>query len=66
MDKHALHAVVRNVLDEMRERPIPLGVSNRHLHLYAEDYAYLFPGQPIGKKKALLQPGQYAAEQTGT
>ncbi|MRS16289.1 phosphate propanoyltransferase [Enterobacteriaceae bacterium RIT691] len=66
MDKDALHAVVRNVLDEMRERPIPLGVSNRHLHLCAEDYAYLFPGQSIGKKKALLQPGQYAAEQTVT
>lgn len=66
MDKHALQTLVRNVLDEMRERPIPLGVSSRHIHLCAEDYAHLFPGQPIGKKKALLQPGQYAAEQTVT
>lgn len=66
MDKQSLQGLVRNVLDEMRTRPIPLGVSNRHIHLCAEDYARLFPGQPIGKKKALLQPGHYAAEQTVT
>lgn len=66
MDKHLLETTVSKVLDEMRERPIPLGVSNRHIHLSAEDYARLFPGQPISEKKALLQPGQYAAEQTVT
>lgn len=66
MDKQLLETTVSKVLDEMRERPIPLGVSNRHLHLSAEDYARLFPGQPISEKKALLQPGQFAAEQTVT
>lgn len=64
MDKQLLETTVSQVLDEMRERPIPLGVSNRHIHLCAEDYARLFPDQPISEKKALLQPGQYAAEQT--
>lgn len=64
MDKQLLETTVSQVLEEMRERPIPLGVSNRHIHLCAEDYARLFPDQPISEKKALLQPGQYAAEQT--
>ncbi|MCT7057291.1 PduL/EutD family phosphate acyltransferase, partial [Salmonella enterica] len=66
MDKELLQSTVRKVLDEMRQRPIPLGVSNRHIHLSAQDYEQLFPGHPISEKKALLQPGQYAAEQTVT
>ena len=66
MDKQLLESTVSKVLDEMRLRPIPLGVSNRHIHLSASDYERLFPGHPISEKKALLQPGQYAAEQTVT
>ncbi|MBC2619907.1 MULTISPECIES: phosphate propanoyltransferase [Citrobacter] len=66
MDKQQLKSTVTKVLDEMRERPIPLGISNRHIHLCTEDYVRLFPNQPISKKKWLLQPGQYAAEQTVT
>ncbi|MBU5603943.1 PduL/EutD family phosphate acyltransferase, partial [Citrobacter sp. S55_ASV_140] len=66
MDKQQLKSTVTKVLDEMRERPIPLGISNRHVHLCTEDYVRLFPNQPISKKKGLLQPGQYAAEQTVT
>ncbi|EGT0666691.1 phosphate propanoyltransferase [Citrobacter werkmanii] len=66
MDKQQLKSTVTKVLDEMRERPIPLGISNRHIHLCAEDYVRLFPNQPISEKKGLLQPGQYAAKQTVT
>ncbi|AMG91011.1 MULTISPECIES: phosphate propanoyltransferase [Citrobacter] len=66
MDKQLLETTVSKVLNELRDRPIPLGVSNRHIHLSAEDYARLFPGHPISEKKGLLQPGQYAAEQTVT
>ncbi|MBV8041395.1 phosphate propanoyltransferase [Pluralibacter sp.] len=66
MDKQLLETTVSKVLDEMRKRPIPLGVSSRHIHLSAKDYARLFPDQPISEKKALLQPGQYAADQTVT
>ena len=66
MEKALLEPVVNKILDEMRLRPIPLGVSNRHLHLSVQDYQRLFPQQPITEKKALLQPGQYAAEQTVT
>ncbi|EMP6173121.1 MULTISPECIES: phosphate propanoyltransferase [Citrobacter] len=66
MDKQLLETTVSKVLNELRDRPIPLGVSNRHIHLNAEDYARLFPGHPISEKKGLLQPGQYAADQTVT
>ena len=66
MDKQQLETTVSKILDEMRERPIPLGISNRHIHLCAEDYTRLFPNQPISEKKGLLQPGQYAADQTVT
>ncbi|MFO5534305.1 PduL/EutD family phosphate acyltransferase, partial [Klebsiella pneumoniae] len=66
MDKQQLASTVNKVLDEMRQRPIPIGISSRHIHLAAADYARLFPAQPIQPKKALLQPGQYAAEQTVT
>ena len=58
MDKQLLESTVSKVLDEMRLRPIPLGVSNRHIHLSAADYERLFPGHPISEKKALLQPGR--------
>ena len=66
MDKQLLETAVGKVLEEMRERPIPLGISNRHIHLSAQDFAHLFPGQSISVKKALMQPDQYAAEQTLT
>lgn len=66
MEKALLEPVVSKILDEMRLRPIPLGVSNRHLHLSQQDYQQLFPQQPLVEKKRLLQPEQYAAEQTVT
>lgn len=66
MDKQLVEHAVTQVLDEMRQRPIPLGISNRHVHLSQHDYARLFPGVEVSKKKALLQPGHFAAEQTVT
>ncbi|PLL74804.1 propanediol utilization protein, partial [Klebsiella pneumoniae] len=47
MDKQQLASTVNKVLDEMRQRPIPIGISSRHIHLAAADYARLFPAQPI-------------------
>lgn len=66
MEKEFIRTAVCHVLDEMRQRPIPLGVSNRHVHLSQADYQALFPEQPLAVKKALKQPGQFAAEQTVT
>lgn len=53
MDKQTLQETVSQILDEMRERPIPLGVSSRHIHLSSADYLRLFPEQPISEKKAV-------------
>lgn len=49
MDKQTLQETVSQILDEMRERPIPLGVSSRHIHLSTADYLRLFPERPKGK-----------------
>lgn len=44
---------------------IPVGISNRHVHLSREDMDVLFGyGSTLTRMKAVKQPGQYAAEET--
>jgi len=46
---------------------IPLGVSNRHIHLNQADLDTLFgAGYELTKIKDLMQPGQYACKETLT
>ena len=48
-------------------RPIPVGVSSRHVHLSAADLATLYgTGHSLQKQRDLSQPGQYAAMETVT
>lgn len=46
---------------------VPIGVSNRHIHLSRSDMDVLFgPGASLTRKKSMKQPGQFAAEETVT
>ncbi len=66
-------ALVRKIMEGVAaatEAPaagIPIGVSNRHIHLSKEDVATLFgEGYELTKIKDLKQPGQYACREVLT
>lgn len=51
--------------DEDKNLNIPLGISNRHVHLSQAHVELLFgSGYQLTKLKDLLQPGQYACKET--
>ncbi len=51
----------------MRTFEVPVGVSNKHLHLSKKDINELFgEGHELTWKKDLTQPGQFACEETVT
>ena len=44
---------------------VPVGISNRHLHLSKEDLEVLYgPGAELHSMRPLSQPGEFAAEET--
>lgn len=47
MDHDLITKLTGQVIAQMRQRTIPLGISNRHVHLSAKDYQSLFPGQTL-------------------
>ena len=64
-----LRLVVKLVVEELlkMERSVPIGVSNRHIHLNRADMDTLFgEGSELTRGKDLGQPGQYAAAETVT
>lgn len=63
-----IQEIVKNVMEQLNqynELKIPIGVSNRHVHLSRKDLDQLFgEGYELTKKSDLAQPGQYAANET--
>lgn len=68
-DEEAIAQVTRIVVQAMNRAAlqVPVGVSNRHIHLSRADMDVLFgAGSELTLKKDLKQPGQYAAEELVT
>lgn len=70
MDENQVKLIVAEVLKgiELRERiktgKVPVGVSNRHIHVTQSDLETLFgKGYSLKEMKSLSQPGQFAAEE---
>ena len=62
-----MEAVKQQAAPGGEEKQIPVGVSNRHVHLSQSDLDRLFgPGHTLEKMKDLSQPGQYACKETVT
>jgi acetate kinase len=52
-------------LRSVRSKPIPIGVSSRHVHLSRADADALFgPGYELTRKRDVTQPGQYVTRET--
>lgn len=59
--------IVIDKLKDLENYKIPIGVSNRHVHISQEDLEKLFGnGYILTKKSDLKQPGQFAANETVT
>lgn len=69
-EKKVIEMVTQMVMERMQELEglkIPVGVSNRHVHVSQRDLEQLFgPGYQLTCKNDLAQPGQYAAKETVT
>ena len=67
----AIADIVKKVISELDTsdtgNEIPVGISNRHIHLSREDLETLFgKGYELTPMKDLSQPGQYACKETLT
>ncbi len=71
LNEKTVAALVAKIVADLTEKgdaaDIPIGVSNRHIHLTKEDVETLFgKGYELEKIKDLKQPGQYACRETLT
>ena len=64
-----VYELVKSIVSQMQNEPqgdglVPVGISNRHIHLSKEDVATLFgEGYALTPIKDLSQPGQFACKE---
>ena len=62
-----VHKVIAEMDNKAEDAGIPVGISNRHIHLSTQDLETLFgKGYELTPIKDLSQPGQYACKETLT
>lgn len=71
IDKNLIGDIVSNILSRTEIKnnkySIPVGISNRHVHVDEDDLQCLFgSGYKLTVKNKVKQPGQYAANETVT
>lgn len=70
VDETLIKLITQRVMEKIKSYhagKIPVGVSNRHVHISQADLEVLFgPGYQLTKKNDLKQPGQYACNETVT
>lgn len=70
VDEELIKLITKKVIEKAKNYEaykIPIGVSNRHIHVSQEDLDTLFgKGYQLTKKSDLKQPGQYACNETVT
>lgn len=73
MDQELLRQIITKIVRKLlsngpvsiADKPFPIGVSNRHVHLSQGDLEILFgKGYTLKEKSELSQPGQFAAVET--
>ncbi len=70
VNEEVVKQITKRVIEMMNDYDsfkIPIGVSNRHIHVSQQDLEVLFgKGYQLTKKSDLKQPGQYASNETVT
>jgi len=69
MEEKIVEEIAKKVIESMNfeKFPIIVNVSNRHCHVYEKDLEILFgSGYKLGALRNLMQPGQFAANETVT
>lgn len=66
MNFSIVSSVIEKVNAALKNRDIPIGISNKHVHLSKHDFDILFPNQVIEELSKLSQTGQFAAKQVVT
>lgn len=70
IEQDIIQQITRMTIEKLKEREackVPVGISNKHLHLNREDLDILFgKGYELTEKSKLNQPGQFASNETVT